>query len=345
VTLMYLGAAGMVCSVGLSASTGCAAMRAGINKFDELPYWDARGLPVIGAAVPGLSLDLQFGPRLVEMLTMALRDCLSGTAGTPLQKVPLFVGLAERGRPGGGAWLTDTIIRRVEANLGMKFHPDLSRVISTGHTAGFECLRIAREVLEKSAVPGCLVCAVDSYINASSLYWLDQHWRLKREGHTDGVIPGEAAAAIYVQREVPTKMEARVEVVGLGFALEKAAVLTDEPLLAHGLAEAGQQALKEAGLGFHELDFRISDVTGENYGFREHALMEGRLARVVRKEHQPLWHAADSIGDTGAAAGVVQLARAKAAWTKGYAPGARAACFTSAVPGDRAVALLRCVTA
>ena len=82
-------------------------------------------------------------------------------------------------------------------------------------------------------------------------------------------------------------------------------------------------------------------MTGENYGFRELILAEGRLVRIVRSQPQPLWHAADSIGDTGAAAGVVQLIRAAAAWTKGYAPGARAGCFTSAVPGDRAVAVLR----
>ena len=83
-------------------------------------------------------------------------------------------------------------------------------------------------------------------------------------------------------------------------------------------------------------------MTGEDYGFREHTLAEGRLARVVRSESQPLWHAADSIGDTGAAAGVVQLVMAAASWTHGYAPGERAACFASAVPGERAVALLRC---
>lgn len=336
-----LSAVGMICSVGFSASAACAAMRAGIANFGELPYWDCNNLPVIGAAVPGLSHDLQFGPRLVEMLALALRDCLSGMPEWPLEKVPLLVGLAEPGRPGGGGELAKCIIAQVQKRLGVEFHPRLSQTIAKGHTAGFEGLRMARELLQAPDVPGCLVCGVDSYINASSLFWLDQNWRLKREGHTDGVIPGEAAAAIYVQRQAPQKTEAAIEVVGLGFSLEKATVISEEPLLALGLANAGRQALAEAGYGFHQLDFRLSDVTGENYGFREHALMEGRLARVVRKEPQPLWHAADSIGDTGAAAGVVQLVKATAAWAKDYTPGTRAACFASAVSGDRAVALLQ----
>lgn len=337
---MYISGTGMVCSVGHHAAGACAALRAGIMMFDDLPYWDDKVAPVVGAAVPGL--DGQFGPRLVEMLARALHDCLSEMPEESLQHIPLIVGLAEPGRPGGGGWFAESIIAHVQERLGSRFHPSLSRVITKGHTAGFEGLRVARELLQAHDVPGCLVCGVDSYINASSLYWLDQHWRLKRENHTDGVIPGEAAAAIYVQLQAPAKTEIKVQVCGLGFALEKAAILSEVPLLAIGLADAGKLALTEAGWGFQDLDFRISDVTGENYGFRELALVEGRLARVVRSEPQPLWHAVDSIGDTGAAAGLVQMVWARAAWTRGYAPGARAACFSSAVPGDRAVALLQC---
>ena len=338
---MYLGSTGMVCSVGLNRAAACAALRAGIAKFDELPYWDNKATAVVGAAVPVLDMDLQFGPRLVEMLVMALQDCLSRSPALRLQQVPLLVGLAEPGRPGGGTWLDMSIISQVEEKLGVKFHPSLSKIIPKGHTAGFEGLRIARDLLQTTQVVGCLVCGVDSYINASSLFWLDRSWRLKREGHTDGVIPGEAAAAVLVQRNVPLKTEPEVEVVGLGFGQEKSSVLTEEPLLGRGLADACRQALAEAGWRFHELDFRLSDMTGENYGFREHTLARGRLLRVVPLKDQPLWHAADSIGDTGAAAGVVQLVRAMEAWAKAYAPGSRATCFTSAVPGERAVALLR----
>src|SRR5207245_2934216 len=199
VTVMDLAATGMVCSVGLTASAACAALRAGIAKFDELPYWDDNALPDVGAAVPALNFDVQFGPRIVEMLAMALNDCLAQMRGEPLQKVPLLIALAEKGRPGGCAWLADKITSQVEERLGIKFHSTLSRAIPRGHMAGVECLRIARELLQTAAVPGCLVCGVDSYLNASSLYWLDKAWRLKREGHTDGVIPGEAAAAVYVQ--------------------------------------------------------------------------------------------------------------------------------------------------
>jgi 3-oxoacyl-[acyl-carrier-protein] synthase-1 len=341
---MTLGAAGIVCPVGLTASSACAGLRAGIAGFYELPYWDRDNSPVVGAPVPGLSLDLQFGPRLVEMLASALRDCLSATRGLPIQKVPLLVGLAEPDRPGGGGGpsVAETVIAQVQEKLGTQFHPQLSRTIPRGSTAGINGLQIARDLLRTGDVPGCLVCGVDSYINASSLDWLDRHWRLKRQGHTDGVIPGEAAAVIYVQRPQSGTTDNLAKVIGLGFGREQAPVLSGEPLLGLGLADAARQALAEAGWGFHEIDFRLSDLTGENYGFREQSLAAARLTRVVRSEEsQPIWHAADAIGDTGASAGVVQLAWAAAAWARGFAPGPRAACFTSSVSGERAVAALQ----
>jgi 3-oxoacyl-[acyl-carrier-protein] synthase-1 len=107
------------------------------------------------------------------------------------------------------------------------------------------------------------------------------------------------------------------------------------------MAEAARAALAEAKLGLHEIDWRFSDVTGELYGFKELPLMEGRLMRVVRKQEQPLWHWAESIGDTGAAAGIVQLVAVDDAFRKAYGPGDRVICLTSSAPGERAAAVLR----
>jgi 3-oxoacyl-[acyl-carrier-protein] synthase-1 len=319
-------------------------MRAHIAKFDELPYHDKRDAPIIGAAVPGLDPNLKRGQRLVELLNLALVDCLGEKPALPQGEIPLLVGLAEAKRPAGGAALADSIVKAMEAKLAFRFHPTLSRAFPKGHTAGFEALRAARELLQNAKVPACVVCGVDSYINASSLLWLEQLWRLKTEDNSDGVIPGEAAAAIVVQRPGTKRGEASVRVMGLGFAHEKAGVLSEEPLLGLGLAEAGRAALAEARKGIHDMDFRLADVTGESYGFREQALLIARLMRV-RREQFPLWHCADAIGDTGAAAGPCHLVVAFEALNKGYAPGGHAIACCSAVPGDRAVAVLEHVEA
>jgi 3-oxoacyl-[acyl-carrier-protein] synthase I len=339
--LMILTHPGLVCAVGLNAAAACAAMRAGIAGFAELPYRDNLGEPIVGAAVPGLSPDVKRDERLILLLEKALRDCLESAAFVRTDTVPLLVGLAEPGRPGGDDSMAGVSISRLQKRLARKFHPELSRCLARGHTAGFELLKAAREVLQNSDIPACLIAGVDSYLNAPSLAWLDQQGRLKTLDNPDGVIPGEAAAAVVVQRAADAKSPAAVaQVVGLGFGFEEAGILSDQPLLGLGLTAAAKAALAEAKVEMHEVDFRLSDVTGESYGFKEQALALGRLMRQ-RREELPLWHAADSIGDTGAAAGLIHMSMAGLAWQKRYAPGSIAACHGSAVAGERAAAILR----
>ena len=338
---MFVVSTGMACSVGLGAAAACAAMRAGIAKFDELPYLDSRVDPMIGAAVPGLDEGIRRHERLTAMLATALAECLAEQHSESLEKVPLLVALAEPERRGGCANMADSIVRGVQKRLGVRFHPGLSRAIPQGHTAGFRALAQARELLKNAGVPACLVCGVDSYINARSLRWLEQDGRLKTKGNSNGVVPGEAAAAVWLEPQAVPQRAVNVRISGLGFAQEKAGVLSEEPLLGLGLAEAARAALAEAGLAVHEIDFRLSDVTGESYGFKEQSLMLARLIRV-RREKLPLWHCADAIGDTGAAAGICQVVVAYHAFVKGYAPGGHALGCTSAIPADRAVAVLEC---
>ena len=337
---MYITSTGMVCPVGRNAAAACAAMRAGIAKFDELPYLDSRIEPIIGAAVPSLDDGLRRYERVAALLSGAVADCLGETVPDMVAEVPLLVGLAEPGRPGGSAEMADAVVREMRRQLGLSFHPRLSRAFTLGHTSGFHAVRYARELLQEAHAPACLVCGVDSYINARSLRWLERHGRLKTAENSDGVIPGEAAAAVMIHPRLVRGQGALVEVIGLGFAHEAAGVLSEEPLLAPGLTAAARAALAEARVGMHDIDFRLSDVTGERYGFKEHALALTRLLRR-RREDVPLWHCADSIGDTGAAAGICQLVIACHAFLKCYAPGNFAIGFTSAVLGDRAVIVLK----
>jgi 3-oxoacyl-[acyl-carrier-protein] synthase-1 len=337
---MDIVATGMVCAVGLTAASACAAIRAKVAGFDDLPYVDNDGERIVGAAVPGLDQGLKRRERLVELLAMALEDCLESGQVTLSRRIPLLLGLAEPGRPGGGAAWSDSIIPAVEARLATQFDPSRSVTVPMGHTAGVDALRRAREMLADPAVPACLVCGVDSYNNAPSLLWLERHSRLKTPANSDGVIPGEAAAcALMVRSEAEPSGGCVAHVVGLGFGREEASIMTEEPLLGLGLAAAGRAALAEAGLTMEEIDFRFSDVGGESYGFREQTLLLCRLLKQHR-DWTPLWHNSESIGDTGAASGIGQLVVVQQAFRKGYAPGEHVLCATSADSGDRAVAVL-----
>jgi 3-oxoacyl-[acyl-carrier-protein] synthase-1 len=127
----------------------------------------------------------------------------------------------------------------------------------------------------------------------------------------------------------------------VGFAEERAHVLSDTPIMGLALTEALRSALAHAGLQAHDISFRVSDVTGERYGFKEMSLALSRTLRE-RLDELPIWCLADSIGDVGAAAGACQLVMVHEAVLRGYAPGDRAACSTAAVLGRRAVAIVGC---
>jgi len=334
---MFIQSAGMVCASGFDVASACAAMRASIARFEELPYLDSQGEAIIGACVPELDSKLDRPERLVEMLSVALADCLAGVAKLQTEKVPLLVGLAEPERPGGGADLGITLLTRIQDKLGLKFHPKLSRAIASGHTSGFDGLRFARELLRSPQIPYCLVCATDSYLHADSLRWLEQAQRLKTPSHSDGIIPGEAAAALLISA---ARGERTAEILGLGFGEEKSSILSEKPLLGLGLTDAVRDALSDAGLQLHHMNCRFSDVTGEQYGFKEQSLMVSRLLRQ-RPRELPIIHAADRIGDTGAAAGLIHLIMARQGFLKGYGPGTRAIACGSAVGGARAAAVIQ----
>jgi 3-oxoacyl-[acyl-carrier-protein] synthase-1 len=334
---MYVTSVGMTSPVGLYAEAACAAIRAGISMFEELPYWDNSGQPIIGSMVSRPEPEIRCDDHFVDLLCSAIKDC--HIPAVP-EGVPLLLGLPEPERPGIPERLAERVIGRVQEELGFHFHPELSQTICSGHTSGFGALKTARELLRRRKATACMVCGVDSYLNARSLLWLEEHERLKTEENSDGVIPGEAAAAVLVGLTEASEATSGVRIAGMGFAHEHADILSQEPLLGLGLSEALRDALAEASIGLHEIDFRLSDVTGESYGFREQMLALARVMRSRREEGIPIWHCAEFIGDTGAAAGVCQLAVAFWAFKKGYAPGNRGVCYTSAISGDRAVVVL-----
>lgn len=339
---MFVSATGMACPVGLSAESACAAYRAGIQSTAELPYLDNAGEPTVGAVVPGIDWALRRGPRLLELLTLAFDDLHSNRSGAMSGDVPLLLCLAEAPdaeRKRENADLAAALQKALHEQYGARFHPRFSGVVAIGQTSAFRGLSQARRLMADENLPACIVCAVDSLLNAATLLALDRHYRLKTPANRDGLIPGEASVAVRVQAR-PTA-DCCTEIVGLGFGTESAPILSGEPLLGHGLATAARGALAQARLGFHEIDLRLSDASGELYGFKEIPLVEGRLMRVPRKQAQPLWHWAESIGDSGAAAGMAQAVLVDESFRKRYAPGPVAMGLTASASGDRAAAVFR----
>lgn len=332
---LFITCLGLVCAVGLGPAPAAAAMRAGISGLAELPSVDDRLEPVVGAQVPLLDPDLRGRERLAALLLQVLADshaALAGWAG--LGHLPLLLCTAEPERPGprlGG------LVPAVEARLGLRLQRQGAAHVARGHVGGIEALGLAAQAMAQAGGEACLVAAVDSLVDPRALLWLEQTGRLKTARRADGVIPGEAAAVLLLSRAPMSA--AGLTLRGLGRAHDAATVLNDAPQLGLGMTAAAGAALEQAGIAMHEVAFRLSDVAGEAHGFEDLALAQSRLMRQTRPA-QDLWHPASSVGDCGAAAGLVQLAWIEQAFVHGYAPGPIALVHASSAGGARAAAVV-----
>jgi 3-oxoacyl-[acyl-carrier-protein] synthase-1 len=97
--------------------------------------------------------------------------------------------------------------------------------------------------------------------------------------------------------------------------------------------------LEDAGRQLHDMDFRITDNSGEHYYFKEAALA---LSRILRqgKDVFDIWHPAECTGEAGAASGVAVIAAAREACLKGYAPGRNILTHWANDAGQRAAVTL-----
>lgn len=326
----------LISPVGYTVQSTAAALRTGISSFSELVYQESNGNNIIGAMVPAVTPEIRGQSRLNTLASMVFRNLpLTFVQMLPWNQMPIILCMAEKYRPGPRFRL---LFDKLSLQNGKKFKPIQTDIIEAGQTSVFEAVNRARSMLGESNIPACLILAVDSLIDARVLTWLDQNYRLKTSMQTDGVIPGEAAClSIVSTRPI---LQTSITIEGLGLAQENATILNDEPFLGKGLASALRTALSEAEVGMHDVSFRICDVAGESYAFEELVLALARVMRQVR-EYQPLWHIADCIGDCGAAAGLIQLAWAEQAFSRGYAPGAIAALHGSSAFGGRAAAIVK----
>lgn len=333
---VFLSCISLICPVGYSVASAAAALRAGIAAFSETSYVDTHGEPIVGAMVPALDLELRGQQRLLALIRLAL-DAIEPSLAEqlPWGRMPLILCTREAERP--GAHLDGIAAKLHVPGRGALAGPRNAHVAS-GAASAIEAVAMARAALADHATPACLILAADSMIDARVLHWLDHSQRLKTGERADGVIPGEAACLAVVSRQ-PLPEAPAVSVRGIGVATESATVFNEEPFRAEAMKRALGDALRESGIAMHDVDFRLSDVAGESYGFEELALAQTRLMRKVRPS-QPLWHAADCIGDCGAAAGLVQFAWAGQAFSRHYAPGPVAALHATSAFGQRAAAVV-----
>jgi len=329
---LCLLASGMVTGVGLNSPAACAAMRCAITRVVETRFM-IRGEWVMGSLVP-LDGSPRGVVRLARMVVPAIRECLAAIT-TKQAQIPLVLIVAEPDRPGRMDDIDDSLWAAIEAEMGA-FHPK-SAMLPLGKAGIAQALMQARGLIQGGRVPAVLIAGVDTLLTAASINAYFEKGRLLVPDNSDGFIPGEAGTAILVG---PDTGSGGLMVQGIGIAIEKATLESGDPLRGEGMANAIRAACKDGGATMDDVDYRITDLNGEQYWFKEAALAIARTIRNVKKEFD-LWHPADCIGEIGAAIGPAVLAVAMAAAKKGYAAGPGVLCHFGNDDGTRAALIVR----
>jgi 3-oxoacyl-[acyl-carrier-protein] synthase-1 len=330
----------MVCPVGLDAASASAAVRARLPRFKELPFQDTHYRPIIGASVPELVRSGQGFRRCVPLLVRALQECLARRerwVERSQRPVPLLLVLGGPERQDLPEDVDVQVLREVQSRLRVPLGHG-SRAFRLGAQGIFHALEVARQLLARRECDGCLIAAADSLVGHKALHWLERQDRLKTESNSDGVIPSEAAAALWVTR-AGTRTPSLLDILGVGLAEEPSVGKQDAANLAEGLAQALRLALAESQLALRDVDFRVGDVTGERTAFMEVSTAFARLLREPRPSF-PLWLPAEILGDVGAALPACMLVLTAVGMAHGYAPGHSAAVFASSQGPGRAACVV-----
>lgn len=324
---LHLALGGLCCPVGFTLESSCAAIRAGIDRLDELPWRDDEGNPVIGAALPGLD-----GTPLVERMLHMLANVIT-QSGQRFERARIdrcVVVWPERRE--ARLELDD---RALAAELSRRCGIEivaLHRIVGDETTAVHALIQARDQLQAQPQLDACLVCAVDSLIDIRTIAALAARSRLRTLDESDGIAPGEAAAAVWVSQRALDRGGPRV--LGIGLAREPATLLDDRPLLGLGMTAAIRGAL--ADLPLDRVDYLISDLGGEHYHFLELSLATLRS----KADSRDIWHPAEFIGSVGVAAAPVAWILAARAGARRWSPGAMVLCTSSADQGERAAVLL-----
>ena len=166
---MFIAGTGMACPVGLNAVTACAAKRAGISALENLPYNDNTGEPIVGGIVPGLDWTLATVVSPNQVAKQGASRSSKRATGCALGPGAALGVSCRAGRPGGAAELGPIDRAAGGGRIGCSVSSEkLARVLFRPYR-GVRSVGEARYLIQHERVPVCVVCGIDSFINAATL--------------------------------------------------------------------------------------------------------------------------------------------------------------------------------
>ena len=167
---------GMVCSVGYSAASSCAAIRAKLSNPTATTFIDPAGEWINGHAVMDSSAIHGFD-KLPQLASNALREALRSLEPSSWREVPMLLCVAEKGRPGRSRVLDDELFLAIEEALGCEFSPH-SAILDEGRVGVVSAIQRAAQLLHSRNAQFVAVLAVDSLLTAPVIRQLVEQERL-----------------------------------------------------------------------------------------------------------------------------------------------------------------------
>lgn len=341
---IHVAAVGARTPVGLVAETSAAAVRAGISRLAwQTTVLDPFGDPVRGAMDGRLDPALRGWERLVALATAPLAEVghkLVASGAWP-QPIEVILALPEP-RPGWTQADSDRVARALAGLAVPRLGP--LRVIpgARGHAGVLDAMYWAARRISEGTLDLCIMGGADSYFEASTIAWLQQHGQLSLEDVPVGLSPGEAAG--FVALASPSalrslRLPALATLLGAHVAREQALIKGDAINLGKGLtaAVAGATAMLSPA---EVIDTIYCDINGERYRSEEWGFVALALPHAVADPTSFELPTA-SWGDVGAASGALFTALAVAGWQRGYARGPRALLWAGSEGGLRAAVVLQ----
>jgi len=339
-------ALGMVTPLGHGAEASCAAIRAGLTRFAELPEAQIDGASVIGATVQGITDGLLGLDRFARLAGGAVQDLIEAAAlgDRGLAAAGLYLVLPPGDRPGVDGRLAGMLPARIGEQCHLDGLAGRTRVFPSGHAGAVAALAEAMKDLQSRRVGRAIVGGVDSLVEPGALAHYHALGRLKREDRPVGLMPGEAAAFFLVEPLVAAQARGAAILAvaeAPATAIELCTIDGEGVCDASGLTAAARRTLGALADGGAGTDLIIGDLNGEAYRSEEYAYLVTRALHEAVRGPLRLWHPADAIGDTGAAAAAVSICTGARALRRGYARTDAALVLASSEGGLRGTVFLR----
>jgi 3-oxoacyl-[acyl-carrier-protein] synthase-1 len=327
----------MVTPLGFNAPASLAALRAGISGVRRVPWTDFEAGESLRGGKVALPQWWEGLGKLAELATPAVYECLRAAEPVQPGEIPILLGVADRGRPARVAGLEENLLSEIEHRLELPRHPQ-SAVFPHSQTGCVHALAKADRLLAEGRARLCVVAGVDSFLSQRTLDAYMKERRIMTASNSNGFFPGEAGCAVLVGPTNTRPDELRI--IGSAVGSESATVGSTKPLRGEGMTQVVKAALTSAGVSLKDVAFRLTDLSGEHYKFKEALFASLRLNRGSRRDVLDLWHPIEYLGEVGAAILPCLLALARHAGQFGYAPGPLALCHVGSDDGQRAAFVL-----